>query len=419
MDVVSNVLTWSDEEYRVFGLTHQEFGGTYEAFLQCVHPDDREAVDAAYSGSIRDNKDSYEIEHRVVWPDGEIRFVHEKCEHIKNAFGKVIRSVGMTHDITEKKQVEKALRRANDELENRVEERTEELARSNLELTAEIEHRRRVESELRLHEVIVSNMAEGVAVVRMSDLAFLYVNPKLESILGYEPGELIGRQVAVINYEDERNDPQRTAEEIARQLKAHGEATYEVINVKKDGTPIWSRATTSIMKHPLHGTIAISVKEDITEHRQIEDALKESEQKLGTIVENSLTGLCIIQDGRIVFANPRFAEIYGYSLNEIVGMESLDLVHPDDLELVRRYRKARLAGEEAPLEYETRGLTKQGDIVWVMRRNRLISHDGKPAILGNIADITRQKRTAEQAERTMIRLRALIRATARCPGKRA
>src|SRR5512133_953954 len=110
LDLPSNQLTWSDEVYRIFGLKPQEFGATYEAFLEAVHPDDRAAVNEAYSGSIRNGKDSYEIEHRVIKHlTGEIRIVHEKCEHFRNEAGEIIRSIGMVHDITERKHVEEQL----------------------------------------------------------------------------------------------------------------------------------------------------------------------------------------------------------------------------------------------------------------------------------------------------------------------
>lgn len=109
LDLESNALTWSDEVYRIFGLEPREFEATYDAFLEAVHPDDRAAVDEAYSGSIRDGRDSYEIEHRVMRKSGEIRFVHEKCEHIRDASGRIIRSVGMVHDITGYRQAEHAL----------------------------------------------------------------------------------------------------------------------------------------------------------------------------------------------------------------------------------------------------------------------------------------------------------------------
>ncbi|OGD18394.1 MAG: hypothetical protein A2W03_06705 [Candidatus Aminicenantes bacterium RBG_16_63_16] len=112
LDLVSNRLTWSDEVFRIFGMKPGEFGATYQAFLDAVHPDDRVAVDAAYSGSLAEGRDSYEIEHRIVRRDnGEIRIVHEKCEHQRDATGRVVRSIGMVHDVTEAKKGE-ALRQA-------------------------------------------------------------------------------------------------------------------------------------------------------------------------------------------------------------------------------------------------------------------------------------------------------------------
>ena len=111
LDLISNHLSWSDEVYRIFGLRPQEFGATYEAFLDQVHPDDRAAVDSAYSSSLHEGMDAYEIEHRVIRKsDGEVRIVHEKCEHFRNESGAIIRSIGMVHDITDRKLAEESLR---------------------------------------------------------------------------------------------------------------------------------------------------------------------------------------------------------------------------------------------------------------------------------------------------------------------
>lgn len=116
LDLVNDRLSWSDETYRIFGLQPQEFKATYEAFLQTVHPEDRHLVDSAYSSSIREGLDAYEIEHRVVKRgSGEIRIVREKCEHIRDESGRVIKSSGMVHDITELKLAEADLRRVSDQ----------------------------------------------------------------------------------------------------------------------------------------------------------------------------------------------------------------------------------------------------------------------------------------------------------------
>jgi PAS domain S-box-containing protein len=118
LDLAANRLAWSDEVYRIFGIGPQEFGASYDAFLEAVHPDDRAAVDAAYSDSLREGRDTYEIEHRVVRrSDGEIRIVYEKCAHIRDESGKIIRSIGMVHDITERKKAEEEIRKVNENLE--------------------------------------------------------------------------------------------------------------------------------------------------------------------------------------------------------------------------------------------------------------------------------------------------------------
>ncbi len=122
LDLAKNELTWSDEVYRIFGLKPQEFSATYEAFLEHVHPADRASVDAAYSGSLAEGRDSYEIEHRVVRAStGEIRWVREKCNHVRNEHGVVVRSVGMVLDITDQYRTEEQLR----ESEQRVRQKLE------------------------------------------------------------------------------------------------------------------------------------------------------------------------------------------------------------------------------------------------------------------------------------------------------
>ncbi len=110
LDFITNRLTWSDEIYHIFGLEQHEFPATYEGFLDAVHPEDREIINSAYLNSIQEGKESYEIEHRIIRKySGELRHVYEKCEHIRDASGKIVRSVGMIHDITERKQTADAI----------------------------------------------------------------------------------------------------------------------------------------------------------------------------------------------------------------------------------------------------------------------------------------------------------------------
>ena len=138
------------------------------------------------------------------------------------------------------------------------------------------------------------------------------------------------------------------------------------------------------------------LEKEALEHKRMEEVLRESEEKYSKLVENSLTGIYIDQDEKIVFANNRFADIYRYPREELIGIESWRLVHPEDRSLTDKTRARRLKGEEAPPEYEARGLTKDGEAIWIKRRNTSIEYKGRPAILGNAVDITEQKQAEEE-----------------------
>jgi len=105
LDIVTNILYWSDEIYRIFDLDPQKFGATYEAFLDTVHPDDKKLVDEAYKKSVK-NRTGYDIVHKLLLKDSTIKFVHEKCQTIYSKDGKPLRSIGTVQDITKQKQEE-------------------------------------------------------------------------------------------------------------------------------------------------------------------------------------------------------------------------------------------------------------------------------------------------------------------------
>ena len=134
-----------------------------------------------------------------------------------------------------------------------------------------------------------------------------------------------------------------------------------------------------------------TLKAEMFVRERTEEALRSSEKQYSQVVESSLTGIYIDQDSRIVFCNQRFADLFGYSREEMIGLESWKIDHPDDRAMTEEWRKKRLRGEPAPDEYEARGLTKDGRTLWVMRRNTRIEFRGRPAVLGNIVDTTRRK----------------------------
>ena len=116
-DMVSGDLAWSDEIYRIFGLKPQEFGATYDAFLESIHPEDKEAVINAVNASIADSTIPYDIEHRIVQPNGAIRYVREQGDIERDLKGNPIYMIGTVHDVTEQYLAQKEIIAAREQAE--------------------------------------------------------------------------------------------------------------------------------------------------------------------------------------------------------------------------------------------------------------------------------------------------------------
>jgi PAS domain S-box-containing protein len=112
LDLVTNVLSWSDEIYRIFELDPGQFGASYEALLNAVHPGDRDLVDQAYTDSVK-NRAPYDIVHRLLMQDGRIKYVNERCETYYNDAGTATLSVGTAQDITTRRLAELGMQKSN------------------------------------------------------------------------------------------------------------------------------------------------------------------------------------------------------------------------------------------------------------------------------------------------------------------
>ena len=269
-DLSTNHLSWSDEVYRIFGVEPQEFRATYEDFLERVHPEDRSAVDAAYS--LGKDRDSYEIEHRIVKQgSGEVRHVHEKCRHIRDSAGGIIRSVGMVQDITDRKKAEEKLR-----------------------------------SEKEKFQILCESAPFGMVVIA-EDGTFEYINPKFKEIFGYDLNDVPnGREWFRKAYPDPRYRHQIISDWKQNVLgQAPGEARPLVIVANcKDG----NQKVVDCRPVKLDTGEALMVCEDITERTRSEEeikraqvALRDSEERLKSVMA-SMDDLLFVLDptGRFV-----------------------------------------------------------------------------------------------------------------------
>jgi two-component system, cell cycle sensor histidine kinase and response regulator CckA len=235
---------------------------------------------------------------------------------------------------------------------------------------------------------ILENYPTGVL---LSDAAgkFQYVNPEFTRITGYTLQDVpSGRDWLQKAYPDPAYRKKVIATWKHDMLSGAGRSMDREFTItRSDGNTRDIDLRTTFMK-----SFTITVLRDITKRKLAEKALQESEAKYRNVVEDSLVGFYIIQDGFFRFVNKRFCEIFGYTHEEIVDiLRSRDITHPDDVELTEGLLQKRIDGEIKNIEYYFRGVKKDGKVITVRVLGSMILYRGQPAASGSIIDITREK----------------------------
>ena len=261
-------------------------------------------------------------------------------------------------------------------------------------------------SEARLRSIFrVSPVGIGV----VADRILLEVNDRFCEMTGYSPAEIVGGSARILYRSEETFRNVGTL--YTRQIRESGNGTLETQWVKKDGTVIDVLLnTTPLDPSNISGGITFTVL-DITARKRAEQALRESEEKYRHLVEQSLQGLTIIQNGRPVFANATMLEIGGFSQDEYLALSPEELmatVHPGDRDHIRKVMKARLEEKIFPAENEFRILRKDGQIRWVLTRGMRITYNRAPAIQVAYFDITARKLAEDALRESEDRYRKLV-----------
>ncbi|AFM25844.1 PAS domain S-box protein [Desulfomonile tiedjei] len=389
LDLVNDILTWSDEVYRIFGLQPQEFKATYGAFLEAVHPDDRAAVDEAYSSSLREERDTYEIVHRVIRrSNSEVRTVHERCDHIRDKSGRIVRSIGMVHDITERKKAEDKLRES--------EERNRFLAG------------------------VVESALQPFAVGHVDGTISTF-NKAYCDLVGYTEAEL-----RHMDWFQNLTPPEYRDFESAKLAELRATKTpvrYEKEYIRKDGTRVPVELLVHLTTNSKGEPVFYSFITDLTDHKRVEAAIRalnqeleqrvlertaeladsneklkaeveerrQAEQKFRSIFENSLDGLLFLSpsDGSILLANSAACALFGYSEPDLLKL-SRDSIFAPELDGFEREKQSRsFRGELNCMRRD--GTTFPAEI------SSAIFHDaaGEERSCVVIRDITQRKKSEE------------------------
>ena len=240
-DLQSGEVIWSEEVYRIFGVKAEEFAPSMDSIMNYVHPDDKEQVSRGLNEALLGVK-PYNLVSRIVRPDGSVRYVHLQAEAVFES-GKARRILGTAQDITERRIAEMRLR----------------------------------ESEERFRAVFES-AATGISLTKMNG-AFITVNQAYLEMMGYREEELRGKTWLELTHADDRHE----SLELFEELKS-GQRDYFQLEKRyrrKNGQYFWGRVTVSLVKdfqgQPLY---VIGMVEDISQAKQAEEKLQESEETL-------------------------------------------------------------------------------------------------------------------------------------------
>lgn len=369
------------------------------AQLEICYPDGRpyEPRDLPLTRAALDHEKQENVELLIRWPDGQQRNLLVNCAPIRDARGRVTGAVGVFQDITERKRIEAALRQAREELEQRGQRRTVELAQTVEALKAEMQERERVEMALRASRSTLESLFEATpdAILLSDEQGYLVrVNRQTEVIFGYTREELYGQPVELLIPQalQQQHIRHRSIYYADPSLRPMG-AGRELRGRRRDG----SQFPVEVMLGPVQvgeSTYVIGVVHDISQQVEMRRELQQSEARFQAVFENAPFGLSLTDlQGQLMTINPALQEMLGYSEEHLRGRSFAEITHPADVEFNRRVFEALVQGEEDRYPITKRYIRQDGKIIWAKLNASLVrDSEGQPQFSAAIVeDITAQK----------------------------
>ncbi len=361
-DIKTNLMWGSEEDCYLLGYPRKAGSFPIEDFASCIT--EPELVLKAFNDLIIEGKE-YDLDFIINPKDGSAqKTLHSIGRLEKDEKGNPIKVKGINQDITEREVAEEALRQS----ENR-------------------------------YRAIYD---QSPIAIELYDTAgtLVHVNNACLKLFGIESIKAIQNfsLFADPNIEDKHKEKLHQGETIHYQGSFDFEKvkTLNLYPTSREGI-IWLDVLITPLGESVDSITGFLVQiQDITERKRAEEALIKSEEKFRLLTEKSVFGVIIIQDAKIVYANPSFAKQVGYPLEEIIGIKSLkDLLHPDDIQIVMKRFSERLEGRTEQSNMVYRAIRKDGSIIDIEVYGTLIDYLSRPGVMVTLKDITEQKKATK------------------------
>lgn len=236
------------------------------------------------------------------------------------------------------------------------------------------------------------------AVIGVKNRIIMFANERVKRIFGYEPEELIGKTTRILYRSDEEYE--EVGQLFYPVLERQKTYSHEFFCRRKDGEDILCRLSTATIGETLKEKQIVAMYEDITEVKKTGEALRESEELYRTLIEASNDAIAIVKEGRHLYVNQRFTDLFGYSKEEATGKPINFWIYPDNKEKVLGIAIKRENDSRAvPDRYEFKGIRKDGSLVYVEVSASRFSMHGETMVLAILRDITERKKAEEELQK--------------------
>ena len=356
--VPESTLTFVNDAYcRFFGKTREELIG--RSFLPLIAEEDRaEAV--RHFAPVSPDRPVVDHEHRVATPSGEVRWMHWTNRGIFDDQGRLVEFQAVGHDVTDRKIAEEALR----------------------------------QSEAN-YRTIFNAANDFIWVYDLTTRAILDANESMCRAFGYSREEVCGLTIRDISAPEGILPAEQAAERHERFIRDGRLGPFEWLAQDRQGRKFWCEANLKVVNLQGHDR-ALAVVRDIFERKKAEEALRQSEENYRLLFEESMLGIAVVVEGRIVKANKALCDIFRAGIDWLAARSVLQLVAPGD--------RGKAAGQLAALQGGTSShdagtyqvIRPDGTTGQVEVRSGQMTWEGRPAVLSMIQDVTERVRLEDE-----------------------